>query len=131
MGRLVLGSLLVSLLGCAAQGPPIRPQDLPFHGQDQQFFNLHWRVDREDGVATAVGVVEAAGADRFSDALLELQGLDKDGRIVSRGFGRARPMAFQADVPWPFTVRLRVKGQEERFALRVSDFTFKSVGPSR
>ncbi len=123
--RLIGLMLLVSLLGCAVQGRPARPADFPFHASERQLFDLHWRLERTDGAVMAVGVVGVAVPNRIAEVTLELQGLDKDGRIVSRGFDYARPMSFSGEDPWPFTIRLRPKGQEERFVPRVSDVTWR------
>lgn len=124
---LILVALLIPLLGCAALGPPARPADFPFHATEQ-LFNLHWRLDREAGAVTAVGVVEVGtAADRVGEVLLELRGIDSAGRIVSRGFDRARPMAFSGDVTWPFAIRLRPRGQEDRFTVTVSDVTWRAL----
>ena len=123
-GRALLAGLLVALAGCAAQGPPARPADFPFHAAEQPLFALHWRLDQWEESVTAVGVVEAS-PERVASVVLELQGLDRGNRIVSRGAGHAFPMTFSGDEAWPFTVRLRPTGQEDRFVVRISSFIGK------
>lgn len=116
--------LLVLLAGCAGPGRLARPSDFPLHATDDRFFDLHWRLERDDRAATAVGLVEAARVNGIGEVLLELQGLDESGRVVSRGLGRTYGgMLEHFGDARPFTVRLRPSGRESRFALRVWSFT--------
>ncbi len=122
--RLVLAAMLAPLLGCAAQAPA-HPAAFPDHSE-QPPFALHWRVDRDAGRVTAVGIIEIGGRiDRLVDVTLEFQGLDRAGRGVSRGLTRTPTpgWGFARGVTWPFTVWLRPTGQEERFTVRVADYT--------
>jgi hypothetical protein len=59
------------------------------------------------------------------DVAIELQGLDSAGRVVSQSSTRTEPRNFTGDRTWPFTVRLRPTGQEDRFALRVSHYRWR------
>ena len=123
--RAFLPSLaLVFLVGCA--GPALlSPSDFPSHATDDPFFNLHWRVERENGVVRAVGVVEAARVDGIAEVTLELVGLDASGHVVSRSLGRTiggRLVRWQAR---PFSVRLRPVGRETGFDLRVWSFAWE------
>jgi hypothetical protein len=115
----ILVILPVLLAGCASVQPLDRPQDFPLHATDQPFFNLHWRLDREGGRVSADGLVETAGQGGFSTVYLELRGVDKEGRVVSRGFGRT----WSGNLYWwqtiPFSVSLRLTGREDRFELSV------------
>ncbi len=116
------------LVGCAEQARLVRPQDFPLHASDDPFFNLHWRVDREDGAVMAVGLVEAARVDGIGEVTLELRGLDASGRVVSRSLGQTHygGRLFRGD-SWPFRVRLRPTGQEDRFDLRVWSYTWQGT----
>ena len=116
---------LVALLGCAAARPSPRAADYPFHATQPPLFILHWRLDREDGTVTAIGLAELSMPDRLDAAVLELQGLDREGRVVSYGAARIQPRAFAGDAAWPFSVRLRARGEEARFTLRVSQVTWR------
>lgn len=121
--------LLVLLLlpaACAGQARFARPSDFPLHASDDRFFDLHWRLERPDRVVRAVGLVEAARLNsQVTDVLLELRGLDEQGRVVSRALGRAygEPWLSPGDVE-RFEVRLRPSGREVRFALAVWSFTW-------
>jgi hypothetical protein len=115
------------LVGCAGAPPALRPAQLPLHATHDGFAALHWRVDRQPGVVVAEGVVEVFQPDRITQIVLELQGLDAAGRVVSRARDYASPRSFTGVDPWPFEVRLRPRGGEERFTLRVAELIWKPM----
>ena len=121
---LLLGALALTVLGCAAPGAPARPADYPSHAA-QTFATVHWRLDRQDGAVTATGVLDVTQPDKIVAMLVELQGLDATGRVVSRAFDQARPRSFTGEEPWPFTIRTAAPAQADRFTVRVADVTFK------
>jgi hypothetical protein len=123
--RLVLGLLAGLLAGCAAAPRVPDPSELPFHATQPPFFTGHWRRDRPPGRVMADGVLELGQADRLMDATVGLEGLDREGRVVSRATTVLGPRAFTGDVRWPFTVSLRSTGAEDRFVVRVTDFTWR------
>lgn len=123
---LVRLALLVSLLGCAAPGPPAWPADFPFHAAVPHV-TIHWRVDPVDGAVTASGILEVGIPDRIDEVRLEAQGLDTTGQVVSRALDWARARSFAGTEPWPFTVRLRATGREDRVVVRVSEILWKRV----
>lgn len=123
-----LAALAVLLGACASFQPLDRPQDFPLHATDHPFFNLHWRFERSEDRVSAVGLVEAARQGDFSTAYLELRGLDKDGRVVSRGLGRTASGFLRRWTTLPFLVRLRPTGQEERFELSVWSYDWATDG---
>lgn len=132
MLKAFLVTLLVLVTGCGEVKYRFpRPEDFPLHATDHPFFNLHWRLDRKEGVVETVGLVEAARQGGIAEVLLELRGLDASGRVVSRGLGRAYPgvgshggRLFLGD-SWPFVVRLRPTGREDRFELRVWSYSWE------
>jgi hypothetical protein len=107
---------------------PDRPQDFPRHATDHSLVDLHWRLERGPGEAQAVGLVEATRQGSLWDVLIELRGIDKDGRVVSRGLGRTLGGTLNRWEAKPFTVRLRLTGQEERFELGVWSYTWTGSG---
>jgi hypothetical protein len=125
--RIALAGLAAALLGCAVAPPALRPADLPLHGAHDGFAALHWRVDRRPDTVVADGVVEVFQPERIAQVVIELQGLDAAGRIVSRARDYASPRSFTGVDPWPFEVRLRPRGGEERFALRVAELVWKPM----
>ena len=126
--RLFLVAVLLLLGGCASFRPPDRPKDFPLHQTDHPFFDLHWRLDHQDGRVTAQGLVEATRQGNFSTVYLLLQGMDKDGRVVSHGLGRTWSGHLYRFETIPFTVHLRPTGQEERFELSVWSYDWASDG---
>ncbi len=124
--RILAISLSLLLSGCAGFSPPDRPQDFPFHQTDHPFFDLHWRLDRGDGVVSASGLVEGTRQGDISRVYLELRGLDKEGRVVSRGLGRTFPGQLYRWDTLPFFVSLRPTGQEERFELSVWSYDWET-----
>lgn len=118
----ILG-LPVLLVACAGPARFAQPQDFPLHASDHPFFNLHWRLDREDGVVAAQGLVEAARVDQIAEVTIELRGLDAGGRVVSHALGTSYGGRFLfRGQSWPFSVRLRPTGKEDRFEITVWGF---------
>ena len=101
-------------------------QDFPLHANDHPFFDLHWRLDKSPGEVTAQGLVEATRQGNFAVVYLQLQGMDKDGRVVSAGLGRTWSGHLYRWEIIPFTVRLRPTGQEDRFELAVWAYDWAS-----
>jgi hypothetical protein len=117
---LLLPLLLAVLTGCAASQPALRPADLPEHAVESPIV-LHWRIDRAADRATAVGLVEIPqNPDRVESVMLELLGLDGQGRVVSQTRELVLPHTFTGAEPWPFRISLRPAGAEERFHVRVA-----------
>lgn len=126
--RLAVALLPALLAGCAAHGAFPRPTDFPLHATDHRYLDLHWRLDRAPERVEAVGVVQATRQHGIADATVELRGLDKDGRVVSRALGTSYGgRMFVGD--WrPFVVGLRATGQEDRFEARVWSFRWDPGG---
>ena len=123
--RLSVLGLLAAVLGCAGPGPAARPTDFPLHASHEGFVALHWRVDRTPEAAVAAGVVEVLQPERIDEVALELEGRDASGRVVSRVRAYVSARSFTGTEPWPFDVRLRLTGPEERFTLRVAELRWK------
>ena len=111
--------LLFLLGGCASFQPLDQPKDFPLHQTDHPFFDLHWRLDREPGQVTASGLVEGTRQGDMAVVYLQLQGMDKEGRVVSHGLGRTLVGRLYRWDTLPFFVSLRPTGQEELFELSV------------
>lgn len=126
--RLVPVLLLFLLGGCASFAPPDQPKDFPLHATYHPFFDLHWRFDRNATEVTARGLVEATRQGNFAVVYLQLQGMDKEGRVVSSGLGRTWSGHLYRWETIPFTVRLKPTGQEERFDLAVWSYDWATDG---
>jgi hypothetical protein len=112
-GWLFAGLLVVG--GCAGLPRIAVPPDLP-NTTREQFLVLRWALVREIGRVQAVGQAESTSGDRW-DAAIALEGLDAQGRVVSRGTGAIRP-GFGGG-PTPFQVDLAPTGGETDFRLLV------------
>jgi hypothetical protein len=112
------GLLLAGLLvagGCAAPARIAVPPSLP-NTTHEQFLALRWALVREPGRVRAVGLADAASGGQW-DATVALEGLDSQGRTVSRSLAIIRP-GFGAG-PTAFEVDLVPGGGETEFRLRV------------
>lgn len=116
----LLGGLASVLTACAGapSAPPPRAEPLPFQGFDQGL-GLRWRVDQTPGQARIVGIADSRGL-QFWGAVLEVLGLDAQGRIVSRAQTNLVPHSFTG-TPEAFEIFLKTTGQETAFQLRVFD----------
>ena len=118
---LALAGVAFGMLGCAAGAGSTRivvPAELP-NQTFEQGMSLRWALIRDDGPVRAVGLAEAPGVG-VSGSTLALYGLDRDGRIVSRGQGVVAGGFGAAALP--FEVTLRPTGREERFTIHVLSF---------
>jgi hypothetical protein len=111
--------------GCAGSPPIVVPPDLP-NTTREQFLTLRWALVRETGRVQAIG--QAAGPGGQWDAVLALEGVDGQGRVVSRGTRAIRP-GFGSG-PTPFQVELTPTGGESDFRLRVPSAQ-QNARPSR
>lgn len=121
-------ALLVLLAGCAGLTRPDRPEDFPLHAREHPFFDLHWRLEIGDGEVRAVGLVEAARQGDFSEAVLELRGIDREGRVVSRALGTTFSGRLNRRETLPFFVRVRPSSREVRFELDVWTYVWADNG---
>lgn len=123
---LLLGAALFLSVGCAAPTRIAVPSNLPIQ-TNVDFFYFRWALEREAGQVRAVGLVETR-VTSFSALTLELRGLDRDGRIVSRGVSAVR--SGFGPGPQPFEVELRPGGQETRFELGVLTYEMNGLRAS-
>jgi hypothetical protein len=111
------GGLLAVLLvlgGCAELPRIAVPADLP-NTTREQFLTLRWALVRESRRVQAIGQAEVSGSNW--DATVALEGVDAQGRVVSRGTRILRP-GFSPG-PTPFQVELVPTGGETDFRLNV------------
>jgi hypothetical protein len=113
IGLLLGGALVVG--GCAPAGRIEVPATLP-NTIREQFLVLRWALDRKSGNVRAVGLADSSSGGQW-DAIVALEGVEGQGRIVSRGTGPIRP-GFGVG-PTPFEVDLVPRGGETEFRLRV------------
>ena len=111
-----LGVLVLGTVACAGGVQLAIPAELP-NRTDQGEFRFRWALVREPDTVRAVGLAESPNR-LVSWARVALFGVDRDGRVVSRGdseiaggFGRSS---------LPFEVTLHPTGREERFELALT-----------
>jgi hypothetical protein len=113
-----IGAILAGLLvagGCASGARIAVPSALP-NTAHEQFLTLRWALAREGGTVRAVGLAEAPAGGQW-DATVVLEGVDGQGRILSRSTGAIRP-GFGVG-PTPFEIELIPRGGEAEFRLRM------------
>ncbi len=108
-----LGVLVLGTAACTARAPIAIPADLP-NRTDQGEFRFRWALLREPDTVRAVGLAEAPSR-VVAWARVALFGVDRDGRVVSRGDTEV-PGGFGRNT-LPFEVTLRPTVREERFEL--------------
>jgi hypothetical protein len=108
--------LLMLALGTAA-GPAssaiVIPSELP-NRTDQGEFHFRWALVREPARVRAVGLADTPNR-VVAWARVGLFGVDRNGRVVSRGDSEI-PGSF-GQTTLPFEVSLRPTGREDRFDL--------------
>jgi hypothetical protein len=109
-----LAILALGAAACTTSSAVAIPADLP-NRSDQGQLHLRWALIREPAVVRAVGLAESPTR-IVSWATVALYGVDRDGRVVSRGQSDLRNGGF-AHTSMPFEITLRPTGQEERFDL--------------
>jgi hypothetical protein len=116
-GWVALGLVILALgaAACAASSAIAIPADLP-NRTDQGQFHFRWALIREPAMVRAVGLAESPTR-IVSWAKLALFGVDRDGRVVSRGESDLQGGFGRTSVP--FEIALQPTGREERFELVV------------
>jgi len=110
-------------------GPGTEALPLPARGRrDHHLPHGGSRADLRQGVVKAEGLVEAIRQGGFSTVYLEILGLDKQGHVVSRGFGRTFGGKLHRWESQPFVVSLRPTGKEDRFELKVWSYDWVRGG---
>ena len=114
----ILGLLLAS---CAASGPAPTPADFPLHTAAPPV-EIHYRLTTGPDAVRADGLVERKNH-LIGSAWLQLVGLEASGAIVSF----TTPTRIHWRSPWDlesFAIRLRPRGQEERYEVRLYSFEY-------
>jgi hypothetical protein len=99
-----------------------QPADFPIHTAAPPL-DIHWQLSVDGGVAQADGLVERHHPE-VANVKLQMLGLDASGRIVSFN----TPVLVVWGPIWdiePFTIRLRPRGGEQRYEVRVFTFEYR------
>ena len=114
---LVMTGLLVA--SCAA-GPAPTPADLPLHTSASPVA-IHYRLTTVPDAVRVDGLVERKT--HIRNAWLQLLGLDAAGTIVSFTTPTRVRWRSPSDLE-SFAIRLRPRGQEERYEVRLYSFEY-------
>lgn len=112
--------LLLAVLWAA----PAFAQTYTFTPQSSKDLTLTFQTEREGGSRVLIlGEVRNGSAQPCERVIVKAEGLDENGRVVSRGRGyvtgtiRARSTA-------PFEIRLSSSGSERRYRVEIETFEF-------
>jgi hypothetical protein len=119
IARLLAVVLLAAL--CAA---PAFAQTYTFTPQSSKDLTLTFQIEREGGSRVLIlGEVRNGSAQPCERVIVKAEGLDENGRVVSRGrayvTGTLRPKATA-----PFEIRLSSAGSERRYRVEIETFEF-------
>lgn len=117
----LLSSLLFAVLWAA---PALSQQTYTFTPQSSRDLVLTFQTQREGGSRVLVqGEVRNASTQTAERIMVKAEGLDEQGRVVSRGRvyvpGTLAPRATA-----PFEIRLSSSGSERRYRVEVETFEF-------
>jgi hypothetical protein len=116
--------LLPALLAATLWAMPAYSQTYTFTPQSSKDLTLTFQTQREGGSRVLVmGEVRNGSNQPCERVVLKAEGLDENGRVVSRGraylTGTVRPKTTA-----PFEIRLSSAGSEKRFRVEIEAFEF-------
>jgi hypothetical protein len=119
IARLLSALLLASL--CAA---PAFAQTYTFTPQSSKDLTLTYQTQREGGSRVLIlGEVRNASAQPCERVVVKAEGLDENGRVVSRGRAYVTG-TIRGKATAPFEIRLSSAGSERRFRVEIETFEF-------
>ena len=119
IARLLAVVLLAAL--CAA---PAFAQTYTFTPQSSKDLTLTFQTEREGGSRVLIlGEVRNGSTQACERVILKAEGLDENGRVVSRGRAYVGG-TIRAKASAPFEIRLSSAGSERRFRVEIEAFEF-------
>src|SRR5262245_42494512 len=109
-----LSILALGAAACATSPAVAVPSDLP-NRSDQGQLQFRWALVQEPSMVRAVGLAESPTR-IVAWATVALFGVDRDGRVVSRGQSDLRNGSFSR-TSMPFEIALQPTGREQKFEL--------------
>ena len=119
-GGLVALVMTGLLLASCAAGPASTPADFPLHTPAPPV-EIHYRITTGPDAVRADGLVERKS--HIGSAWLQLLGLDAAGTIVSFTTPTRVHWRSASDLE-SFAIRLRPRGREERYEVRLYSFEY-------
>ena len=124
IARLLAVVLLATL--CAA---PAFAQTYTFTPQSSKDLTLTFQTQREGGSRVLIlGEVRNASAQPCERVVVKAEGLDENGRVVSRGRAYVTG-TIRAKASAPFEIRLSSAGSERRYRVEIETFEFVTPRP--
>jgi len=121
----VLAVVLLAAL-CAA---PAFAQTYKFTPQSSKDLTLTFQTEREGGSRVLIlGEVRNASAQPCERVVVKAEGLDENGRVVSRGRVYVTG-TIRARTTAPFEIRLSSSGSERRYRVEIETFEFVTPRP--
>lgn len=121
--------LALAWLVAALWAGPVIAQTYTFTPQSSKDLTLTFQTQREGGSRVLIqGEVRNGSAQACERIVVKAEGLDDNGRVVSRGRGYV-PGTVAAKATGAFEIRLSSSGADKRYRVEVETFEF--VGASR
>jgi hypothetical protein len=120
--------LLLALIVAAAWAGPAAAQTYTFTPQSSKDLTVTFQTQREGGSRVLVlGEVRNGSSQPCDRVVVKAEGLDENGRVVSRGRGYLSG-TLAAKAAAPFEIRLTSTGNERRYRVEIETFEFASSG---
>jgi hypothetical protein len=116
--------VLPVFLLAALWAAPLFAQTYTFTPQSSKDLTLTYQTEREGGSRVLIlGEVRNASAQPCERVVVRVEGLDENGRVVSRGRAYVTG-TIRARTTAPFEVRLSSAGSERRYRVEIETFEF-------
>lgn len=125
IAHLVPGLLMALLwLVAALCAAPVFAQTYTFTPQSSKDLTLTFETQREGGSRVLIlGEVRNGSSQPCERVIVKAEGLDENGRVVSRGRGYVTG-TLRARATAPFEIRLSSSGSERRYRVEIETFEF-------
>ena len=116
--------LVHALLLAALWAAPVFAQTYTFTPQSSKELTLTFQTEREGGSRVLIlGEVRNSSAQSCERVIVKAEGLDENGRVVSRGRAYVSG-TLRARATSPFEIRLSSSGSEKRYRVEIESFEF-------
>jgi hypothetical protein len=125
----VILRLLPALLLAALWAVPVLAQTYTFTPQSSKDLTLTFQTQKEGAARVLVmGEVRNASSQPCERVVVKAEGLDENGRVVSRGRAYVAG-TVKARATAPFEIKLSSSGAERRYRVEIEAFEFVSARP--
>jgi hypothetical protein len=125
----VILQILPLFLLVALWAAPAVAQTYTFTPQSAKDLTLTFQTQREGGSRVLIlGEVRNASAQPCERVVIKAEGLDENGRVISRGRGYVTG-TIRARAAAPFEIKLSSSGSEKRYRVEIETFEFVTARP--